>query len=467
MRPLEILTPVLLAVYLLYPLTGRKRPPAVGILPAVALVVIAVHAVIEGMRWQMIPLYAFTAATFLASLPVFFRTSQQDTPKRRPLRVILSLVLLALATLLPVLLPIPAIPAPSGPYAIGTRIYELTDTSRRELYSGADEPRRFQAQVWYPAEVMPADERAPWMANAKVFAPTIASYLGLPSFFLDHLALVKVPAYKEAQVAATDAGFPVILFSHGWNGFNAQNTGQALQLASHGYVVVGIQHTYGAVVTVFDDGTVAKNNPSALPSGAPDEEYEIAARKLADQWAGDMGFALDFLEGQNRETGSPFYKSLDLSRVGAYGHSTGGGAVIQFCGTDARCQAVLGQDPFMRPVSQSVLENGLPQPSFFMFSQEWADIADSRNNQLFAPFRSRLTDFLGAVYITGTEHYDFSDLPLLSPLAPQLGLKGPINGGRVTEIVNDYLLSFFDATLNGASRGLFENPSPYEEVKVK
>jgi len=56
---------------------------------------------------------------------------------------------------------------------------------------------------------------------------------------------------------------------------------------------------------------------------------------------------------------------------------------------------------------------------------------------------------MGAVSIDGTTHYDFSDLPLLSPLAPQLGLKGPINGKRVTMIVDDYLLSFFETALNG------------------
>ena len=375
--------------------------------------------------------------------------------------------LLALATALPILLPVPAIPTPSGPYPIGTRIYELTDSSRKEMYSGKDEARRFMIQVWYPSEADGSGERSPWMENADVFAPSISSFLDLPPFFLDHLALVKVPAYKDASFAPTERRFPVILFSHGWNGFNAQNTGQALQLASHGYVVVGVQHTYGAVVTVFEDGTVAKNNPSALPSGAPDDEYEIAAHKLADQWAGDLGFTLDFLEEQNKDADSPFYGSLDLSRVGVYGHSTGGGAVIQFCGTDARCKAVLGQDPFMRPVSYEVLEKGLLQPSFFMFSQVWADLTDSRNNALFNPFYSKLAEPYGAVFIEGTDHYDFSDLPLLSPLAPQLGLKGPINGKRVTVIINDYLLSFFDATLNGKSNGLFENSSPYAEVKAK
>jgi hypothetical protein len=256
------------------------------------------------------------------------------------------------------------------------------------------------------------------------------------------------------------------LFSHGWNGFNAQNTSQAVELASHGYVVVGVQHTYGAVITVFNDGTIARNNPSALPSGAPDDEYEASARKLVGQWAGDLEYTTDFLEAQTNDPEGPFYKSLDLSRLGVYGHSTGGGAAIQFCGTDLRCKALLGMDPFMRPVSQEVLEHGVTQPSFFMFSQGWADDVDSRNNVLFQGFISSVPRTLGVISIDGTAHYDFSDLPLLSPLAPRLGLKGPINGKRVTGIINDYLLTFFDASLQGVPTDLFEAQNQkYNEVR--
>jgi len=476
MRPLEILTPIILAIFLIWPLTGRKRPPAVGVLPAFALVLIAAHANIEGMRWQMVPLYGFAVVTFFMSIPDFMKARRGDAQTMRPLHIplraslvlsfLLSASLLAISTALPVLLPVPSIPAPAGPYQVGTTIYELTDDSRRELYSGRDEARRFQIRVWYPSEAGPSNERAPWMSNAEIFAPAIATYIGMPAFFLDHLALVKMPAYKESRVASSDGGYPVILFSHGWNGFNAQNTGQAIELASHGYVVIGVQHTYGAIVTVFEDGTVAHNNPSALPSGAPDEEYEAAAQKLVDQWAGDMGFALDFLQSQSNNTDSPFHKSLDLSQVGVYGHSTGGGAAIQFCGTDARCKALLGMDPFMRPVSYELLEKGVTQPAFFMFSQRWADDVDSRNNELFNRFIPNVKESLGVISIDGTSHYDFSDLPLLSPLTPQLGLKGPINGKRVTTIIDDYLLSFFDMTLKDEASNLFDASSTdYPEVR--
>ena len=456
MRPLEIVIPILLAIYLLFP---RPRPFIIRILPASALLLTVIHFIVDGYRWQMIPIYLITLVLVLISL-----NASRDL---KPITSYLTFFLLGISTALPILLPVPSIPASSGPYQVGTRIYELVDSSRREIYSGKEEARRFMIQVWYPSEISLADVRAPWMANAEIFAPTLATYIDMPSFFLDHLGLVQMPAYRESKPAPSSTAYPVILFSHGWNGFNAQNSGQAIQLASHGYVVVGIQHTYGALITVFPDGTVAKNNPVALPDGKPTEEYEAAAHILSNQWAGDMGFALDFLESQNNNSESPFHNLLDLSIVGVYGHSTGGGAAIEFCGTEFRCKALLGMDPFMRPVSYEVLESGLSQPSFFMFSQSWADDLDSRNNELFHKFIPGVEQSLGVITINGTAHYDFTDIPLLSPLAPTLGLKGPISGRQVIIIVNDYLLSFFDLTLKGESTDLFnEGQGKYSDVRI-
>lgn len=456
MRPFEIIIPVLLTVYLAW---GHPRPLAVRLLPALALLATLIHFAVEGYRWQMIPLYALASLLAISALTKIFGTSDWKSTVSY-----LTVIVVAVSTALPILLPVPRIPAPSGPFQVGTRIIEMIDESRRELYSGKDEPRRYMIQAWYPADVKETDERAPWMERADIFAPAIATYIDLPAFFLDHLALAQIPAYKNAVVAESDEKFPVILFSHGWNGFNAQNAGQALELASHGFIVIGIQHTYGAVVTVFPDGTVAPNNPNALPADADDPNYEEVARILADQWAGDLSHTLDFISSADAD--NPFAASVDSARVGVYGHSTGGGAAIQFCGVDLRCKSVLGMDPFMRPVSAEVIESGLPMPSFFMFSQAWADITDSKNNRLFRGFNPRNQNNLGAIVIEGTRHYDFSDLPLFSPIAPQLGLKGPLNGKRVTEIVNGYLLDFFEMTLRDNASGLFEASSPYPEVKV-
>ena len=463
MRPLEILIPALLAVYILWPLiTRRARPVLVNFIPPLALLLNLAHFALEGYRWQMIPLYILTAALAALNLPTLFKADSANEPPRGwgAAASFLTLGLLAVSTALPALLPVPRVAEPSGPFKVGTQTFVLTDANRRELYSGRDEPRKFMIQVWYPAAPRPTDVRAPWMQNVDIFGPAIADYLNLPHYFLDHLALSKSPAFQNSPLAKSDQPFPVILFSHGWNGFAAQNSAQMVELASHGYAIVALQHTYGAVVTVFPDGEVALNNPNALPKGMPEPGYTDAARLLVNQWAGDLAYALDFMTAQNADAASPFHAALpQVSRAGVYGHSTGGGAAIQFCGTDPRCVAGLTEDAFMTPVSQEILDRGVKQPFFFLFSQSWADNVDSKNNRLFHEFYFHLPAPAPGATILGTRHYDFSDLPLLSPLAPQLGLKGPINGNLVVKILNDYLLAYFDQELKGIPSPIPFGPS--------
>src|SRR5262245_34680596 len=185
MRLLEIGIPLLLAIYLLFP---GPRPFMIRLLPGGALFLTLIHFAIEGYRWQMVPVYLLTLVIGLISSNKPWDIS--------PIASYLTLILLAVSTALPILLPVPTIPSPSGPYQVGTRIYELKDPARKEIYSGKDEARRFMIQVWYPSEVNSSDHRAPWMARADIFAPAIATYIDMPSFFLDHLALVKMPAYK-------------------------------------------------------------------------------------------------------------------------------------------------------------------------------------------------------------------------------------------------------------------------------
>ena len=469
MRPIEITVPILLAIYLLWPLVTRHaRPIVIKLLPPLTLLLTLVHFATEGYRWQMIPLYVLTAAFALTNLPTLFKADSTNEPPRgwRAAASILTFVLLAVSTALPALLPVPRIANPSGPHQVGTQTFILTDASRRELYSGRDEPRKFMIQVWYPAAPTAEDVHAPWVNGADVFAPAIADYLRLPRFSLDHLTLAKSPAYQDAPLATESEPYPVIVFSHGWNGFSAQSSAQTVELASHGYVVVALQHTYGAMVTIFPDGEVALNNPDALPENMPEPGYTDAARLLVDQWSGDISLALDFMTEQNGDLSSPFRAALDLTRIGVFGHSTGGGATIQFCGTDARCTAGLAQDPFMTPVSEQVQASGLKQPFLFFFSQAWREATGSTNNRLFDAFLPKLTEPVGVTTIIGTRHYDFTDLPLLTPLAPQLGLKGPINGKRVVKILDDYLVAYFDQELKGIPSPIpFGNSAAYPELR--
>jgi len=469
MRPLEFFIPILLIIYTIWPLFAL-RPVIIECLPLLTVLVTFVHIFTEGIRWQMVPLYIITAIILIISV---FRLMHQGQPQFQPTTfsrtlIIANLLLLAVFTALPVLLPVPTLAKPDGPYTVGTRTLLLTDENRKELYSGnKDDTRKFMVELWYPAKKPAANvPLAPWMPDAKIVAPAIADYLHLPHFFLDHLTLAKSWSYNDLPIDRSAGPYPILVFSHGWNGFRQQSTFLMEDLASHGYIVVAMQHPYGATLTVLPDGTLIPNNPEALPKDKPDDEYEAAARILVNQWAGDMGFTLDYLARLNEnDPGGQLTNLLDLQKVGIFGHSTGGGATIQFCGTDPRCKAGLTLDAFMRPVGLEVLDNGTKQPFFFMFSELWPF---KRNSELFDQYYSHVDPSNQVVTIMGADHYDFSDLPALSPLAAQLGLKGPINGARVQNIIQTYVLAFFDQQLKGIPSDLFTGPQEgFPELKYR
>jgi len=465
MRPFEILVLALVVLCFIRPLFPQRRR-WLDFLPTVALAAVFVQLLIEGYRWQMLPLYLLAAGLFVFLLSGLIRPqrSERDLGWKSGVQVALGLLLTGLAAALPLVLPVPHLPEPTGPYQIGTITLDLTDNSRLELYSSdPDAPRRFLVQVWYPAEPSEGAKQAPWMEHADQVAPAIAAWIDLPGFFLDHIRYARSDAYESAPLVKSSGGYPLLLFSHGWGGFRAQSSFLMQELASHGYVVAALEHPYGSVMTVFPDGQVVPNNPQALPVGTPEDEFGPAAIRLVDQWAGDLEYALHVFDSMNdNDPQYGFTGQLDMQHVGVFGHSTGGGATVEFCGREPRCIAGVGLDAYLTPVSPAVRQSGVEQPFLFLFSQDWPS---ETNNRL---LDSLLAHSPNALYLTllGTDHYDFSDLPMLTPLASRLGLKGPLNGRRALRIVDDYTLAFFERYLKDQPSALLDGPSAlYPEIR--
>ncbi|MCC7358782.1 MAG: dienelactone hydrolase family protein [Anaerolineales bacterium] len=462
MRPIEYLIVVLMACYLVAPNLFWR--PWIPILAAVAGVA---HLILEGYRWQMVPLYALVAVLAAGcAVQLITRTTPTTRVKGRALALrAVGLVALLAFGAPPVLFPVPVLPPPGGPHHIGTLSFQWTDPARLEAYTAApDDQRTIMTQIWYPAAPATGAKPAPWMSRLDVAGPIIARFLNLPSFFLDHVALVQTHSYADAPAEAGGAPYPVVIYSHGWNGFRTINLNQSEALASQGYIAVAVDHTYGSMVTVFADGQVALNNPAALPSRAVvgDAEYQRATQQLEATYAADLAFALDQLARVNSgEIASPLAGRLDLSRVGVYGHSTGGGATVVFCAADERCAAAFGQDPWVGPVPADVIAAGLSQPFLAMMSADWST---PENTARLDTLQAAGTGDNYRLVLAGTRHFDFTLLPLLTPLAPALGFKGPLSAERVLPITTNYLVAFFDSYLKG--QGAVDLPG-YPEVSFE
>ncbi len=451
---------------LLWPLLPWRRPRWVDFLPGTAVLLMIIQLVLEGYRWQMLPAYLLVVVVFLLTLPRLRSTSSREK-KWSGWAIagsVFGLLLWLVALALPYLLPVPKLPDVTGPYAIGTQTFHLVDESRDEIYTDdRDDKREFMMQVWYPAEADAKGEAAAYIENLDVIGSVLAERLDLPSFLLDHVNLVDVGAQKDVPLLAADAPYPVLLFSHGLRGFRGQNTAMARELVSQGFIVVTLDHTYGNVITVFPDGRVALYNPDLL-SG--DGQPPQTSNTLVSTWAGDIGFALDQLALWNEAEGNDFASRLDLSKVGVFGHSTGGGATVEFCGRDDRCQAAVGLDAWLTPVSDDIVTAGLAQPFLFLRADQWVG-DDSDDNFAIADSLlagSEETSFLAT--IAGADHFDFSDLPLFSPLTPQLGLSSTMDSEYVVEMMTSMTSAFFRQELKGEGENLVLGAMVYPEMSL-
>ena len=462
MRPFE-LTLSILAVISAIAVFLPKFPDLwkYKILPIILGLAALAQIFFEGFRWQLWPL--MIAALLLVLLAL---TKKEGRGKKllAGLALILALISIAGAVIFPVPDPYPV----TGPYQVGSREIHLIDSSRNEIY-GTDPaaPREFMAQIWYPAEPGSSNQQAQWMPAIKFAGPAIADKLNLPAFTLGHLKYVLTNAFLEAEPVQDGKTFPVLIFSHGWEGFKEQNIYQVEELASHGYVVIGISHTYGSMLTVFPDGRQVPTNQNALPDDVSEEAYDRASNLLVQQWAGDIARTLDELESMDQESGDWFLSGIvDLDRVGVFGHSTGGGAAVEFCLLDERCQAILGMDVWAEPAQPEILEMHLTQPALIMLSEGWYSPNEpDRNYELLGTLAERAESDVDEMALSGTRHYDFTSLPLLTPLAAQLGLKGPIPGTLGLEIINAETVAFFDKYLKGnKSISLEEISNQYPEA---
>ncbi|MEK6222410.1 MAG: hypothetical protein N2D54_09185, partial [Chloroflexota bacterium] len=178
-------------------------------------------------------------------------------------------------------------------------------------------------------------------------------------------------------------------------------------------------------------------------------------------------FVLDEMTDLNQsDPGERFTDRIDLDMVGVFGHSTGGAAAVEFCWQDLRCKVVLGMDTWMAPISDQVIEESISQPIVLMHSQDWDTLFNPSGHYARADKLLKGLDQPGVQFtIEGTKHLDFSSLPLLSPLMVNLGLKGPIDGDRVLEIINTYTLDFFNHYLkSGKLSYLTKAQADYPEV---
>lgn len=306
------------------------------------------------------------------------------------------------------------------------------DESRAEKFT-ADEHdlRELSVKVWYPMASTADGVRAEYLDPA--IGPSVKAQMAIPSTAPD----VQTNA-KPQRPLRPGSVYPVVIFSPGYGMVVEAYSTLLEDLASHGMVVVAIDHPYISGVTSMASGRLAQ----ALAGPAAGQQLTEFLDDAVATMVADQRHVLDWLQGQ--DTGM-LLGHLNLARIGLVGHSIGGAAAVQTARADDRAKAALDIDGTVYGGTAGLWH----KPLMFLLAANHAGDPTIDTVLRLAPSSAL------SVTVPGTGHLDFSDLkwllafyvPGLSSDALETQGLGVIEAPKALQALRGETLSFLQRFL--------------------
>ncbi|MFD1540570.1 alpha/beta hydrolase family protein [Nonomuraea guangzhouensis] len=337
------------------------------------------------------------------------------------------------------------LPAPTGAHPVGTTALYLKDTSRPDPWNLDVNARELKVTLWYPTEQRDG-QRAPYVTpkESALILKGLRTAAGVPS---DTLSKTRTNAIEDAEPAGRK--LPLVVLSPGFTKPMSTLTSLAEDLASRGYVVAGIDHTYESYATTFPDGRVAE---CLACDSDTDPGFGTGVAQIR---AADVSFVLDQLpskwDGSDR---------IDRSRIAMVGQSIGGASAMAAMVKDSRVRAGIDMDG---TTYARIPKSGFTRP--FMFLGSPPHVPGGGDNSWARDWKL-LTGWKRWLVLTGAEHASFTDGPLLSGALGIKPLPDALSAARSVELTRTYVAAFLDQHLKAQRQPLLDKPSSrYPEVK--
>ncbi|MCM1274288.1 MAG: hypothetical protein NC299_02840 [Lachnospiraceae bacterium] len=274
---------------------------------------------------------------------------------------------------------------------------------------------------------------------------------------------------------------PFVLFAHGSFGYYQSNYSLYAELVSNGYVVASIDHPYYAfftkdtsgktIIVDFDFMQTAINMQYSSDFTETEDDYNTTCEWMSIRTA-DENFVLDAVKAakssgsldaawytESEDARADILKALEMTdtgKIGITGHSIGGAAAVQLGRERSDVTAVIDIDGTMLGEETAFIDGELvynPEPyPIPILSLDNASHWQSYLNEETVYVNKYLLD--NAVdareaHFDGTEHMDFTDLPLFAPALSKMLGKGDVNSSEFIPEINGIVLEFFNYYLKG------------------
>jgi len=408
MKTIEIIVVSILALVLLEKLIAkssrRKKILHIGL-----IIGLIIHATLDGIRWQMTPVYLLS----IILITLFFFKVRITRTWIKVLSGTLSLLLLTIGILLSHMIPVFELPKITGSYFVGTKNQTLKAT--------ANELGIINVKYWYPINKIGHKQDQ----YSKKPMKDLNGLMGMPGIVFSHLRLVKTGAYEVRTDMASEKKFPLVIYAHGTASANIDNTALLQEIASHGYIAVAIDFGFS-----FDRYGLSLEQASTLTSDAQKEFIAQLLDKVVPIQVDYISFTVEYLKKEQ----SKITQNIDFSKVILLGHSLGGTTCSSLRSDKFKPSAIINIDgpltynsiseinvPFLYISSYSpdlsdeeLIAKGLPDATLYR------DVKNYELETISRFFKNQSTN-KHWVRFMNAGHIDFTDIPYI---IPQMTTKG-------------------------------------------
>jgi pimeloyl-ACP methyl ester carboxylesterase len=474
MQYFELLLFISSSIYVLFSIkinTSLSKRMLFGILGSMLLL----HLIFEGFRWQMIPIYLIWV---LAILSVRRYKTNASRSVGSLLKMVLVIFLMLPGIALPFLFPVFDLPIPSGDYTVGTKDLVLQLDRAEVITRNPHDKREIAIKVFYPSNKTEGI-KDPYIDQGGRHG--FALKYGLPKGAFNYLDKVDTHVFRNAEIARET--FPVLIFSHGYNSKANGYYAILSELASQGYVIFSLNHSYESTGSTLSGGkeiyfdyeyaqsiekdTWQKMEPvvEAFKMDLPFEQRHPIVKKgltsyfvkdMVERWATDISDVVTELSSMNEEG---FFKNrLDTNSIGVFGHSRGGGAAGHALLKDPRIKAGANLDGVQWG---DIVNTSFEQP-FLFISADWPEEKEDLNSHAYV-HKSKSVFYDARILNTG--HSNFMDIPLMIPFR-SLSEAGAIDPRKGLKITGEAVTFFFDTHLQNKKRDLKRLSDEIQELEI-
>ena len=208
-----------------------------------------------------------------------------------------------------------------GHHLVGHSSKVIEDHSRLESHlTDSNQNRQLLVDIWYPIDFEGNSPRRRFPLQEW------KNLVELPKFITAYLDTFELASFESTSIQSNAEGWPVVLFSHGISAGMFEYQAYCEEVASNGFIVLGINHSYAARIVEFPDGKLIKNRIEDW--GDLPREKRVELRNIEQEvWLEDTRFVLQtfFNEGLNHH----LLITANTKKIFAVGHSFGGSTAIQ------------------------------------------------------------------------------------------------------------------------------------------